>query len=193
MPGRHEKQRVKKKKTKRREALQPMEKMVKDSWIKRQNKETTILNELLPVERIEVKYATTAAANKITASATKKNPASLSANNNSSNNNVVTSVAATRKNLAESNWMSKNRYASKAQEKEFKNFVKEESKGKVDPNTLSNRHMKLMKAKYLRQTQQGAADSGDLSSGDKRKNAAKVSQDKAKTSAEKLLESLAGH
>ena len=181
MPGRHEKQRVKKKRSKKREALQPMEKLVKDSWVNRQNKETKILNELLPVERIEVKQI--------------KNTAAASANKN--NNKNITSVACTRKNLSEENWMSKNRYATKALEKEFKNFVKKETDGKVDPDTLSNRQLKLMKTKYLRyqQQQQNSGSNNDQQNlmMKKKQNVNKVNQEKAKSSAEKLLEGLAGN
>ena len=182
MPGRHEKQRVKKKRSKKREALQPMEKLVKDSWVNRQNKETTILNELLPVERVEVKLVNSSRVG--AAPATKKN-------------DVVSSVATTRKNLSEENWMSKNRYATKALEKEFKNFIKKETGGKVDPDSLSNRQMKLMKAKYIRHQKQNESNNDEnnktTSSSTKKVEGAKASQQKAKTSAEKLLEGLAGN
>jgi hypothetical protein len=115
MPGRHGKQRVKKHRSKR-EPLQPMERLVKQSWVGRQNKETTILNELMPVEKVEVKRVNSGAAlmrSIKAAPATKKKGGVVG--DDSANSPVVRSVATTKKGLAEENWMTKNRYAKKVE------------------------------------------------------------------------------
>ena len=134
MPGRHGKQRVKKNRSKRA-PLQPMEKLVKQSWIGRQNKETSILNELMPVEKVEVKKANHGFnVNNTTISAMKSVKAAPATKNISDSN--IRSVATTKKNLSEENWMTKDRYAKKAQEKSEGNGNKEALTGKKNKKNL---------------------------------------------------------
>lgn len=83
MPGRHERQRISRKKSRARKPVaSPMERLVTDSYYNRNRKEQTILADLVPAQRLEVKRVS-AFGSAFAAAASKPSAASLSSSSSS--------------------------------------------------------------------------------------------------------------